>query len=69
MQGSNDPHTLRGSGSGFALCWEGNPRLLINHPNEENELIQMLSESMMIIVPKCVRSTSPYVSLISAIQR
>ncbi|KIP10738.1 hypothetical protein PHLGIDRAFT_22173 [Phlebiopsis gigantea 11061_1 CR5-6] len=49
---STDPNMLRGTGPGFALCWEGNPELLINHKNEQNELIQMLSESMMIVVPK-----------------
>ena len=45
---------MGGEGAGFALCWEGNPQLLINQKNEQNELIQMISESMSIIIPKYV---------------
>ena len=52
--GSNDPYALRGPGSGFALCWEGNPKLLINHKNEQNELVQLTSDSLKFIIPKCV---------------
>ncbi|EKM59200.1 uncharacterized protein PHACADRAFT_169675 [Phanerochaete carnosa HHB-10118-sp] len=56
MKGSNDPHALRGPGSGFALCWEGSPTLRINHPNPQHELIQLTSESLMIIVPNVEES-------------
>ncbi|KAI0702885.1 golgi-body localization protein domain-containing protein [Cytidiella melzeri] len=51
MKGSSDPHSLGGTGSGFALCWQGNPQLLINQKNDQNELVQMLSDSMSIIIP------------------
>lgn len=56
MKGSNDPYTLRGPGSGFALCWEGNPTLKINHPNPQKELVQLTSDSLMIIVPNVEES-------------
>lgn len=41
-------------GAGIALCWEGNPQLLIGQKNDQNELIQMVSDSMLIIIPKYV---------------
>ena len=50
--GSHDPEGLGGTGAGFALCWQGNPQLLINQPNDQNELIQVVSDSVMIIIPK-----------------
>lgn len=50
--GSNDPYSLSDTGSGFALCWQGNPQLLINQKNDQNEVVQMLSDSMLIIIPK-----------------
>ncbi|KAI0796722.1 golgi-body localization protein domain-containing protein [Abortiporus biennis] len=51
MKGSLNPYELRGSGTGFALCWKGNPRLLINQQNDQNEIVQMISDSMLIAVP------------------
>ena len=50
--GSHNPEGLGGTGAGFALCWQGNPQLLINQPNDQNELIQVVSDSVMIIMPK-----------------
>ena len=52
MKGSRDPYDIRGYGAGFALCWKGNPQLLIGQPNEANELIQVVSDSMLVIIPK-----------------
>ncbi|KAI0719613.1 golgi-body localization protein domain-containing protein [Cerioporus squamosus] len=51
MKGSRDPYEIRGHGAGFALCWKGNPQLLIGQPNEANELIQVVSDSMLVIIP------------------
>ncbi|CAL1700808.1 unnamed protein product [Somion occarium] len=56
MKGSRDPHDLRGSGPGFALCWRGRPKLLIGQPNEQKELFQVLSDSMLITVPNMEES-------------
>lgn len=52
--GSRDPYELRGYGAGFALCWKGSPSLLVGQPNDAGELIQVKSDSMLVIVPKCV---------------
>jgi hypothetical protein len=40
------------TGAGFALCWQGHPTLTIGYENPEQEFIQMISESMLIIIPK-----------------
>ncbi|KAG1752693.1 golgi-body localization protein domain-containing protein [Suillus paluster] len=52
MKGTRDPYTLHDEGAGFALCWKGNPKLLIGFPNDVNELIQVSSDTMSIIIPK-----------------
>ena len=52
--GSRNPYDIRGHGAGFALCWRGNPQLLIGQPNEAEELVQVISDSMLIIIPKYV---------------
>ncbi|KAI0939194.1 hypothetical protein AcV5_000680 [Taiwanofungus camphoratus] len=51
MKGSRDPFELGGNGAGFALCWLGNPQLLVGQQNDENELIQMISETMLVVIP------------------
>ncbi|KAG2156152.1 golgi-body localization protein domain-containing protein [Suillus clintonianus] len=52
MKGTRDPYTLHDEGAGFALCWKGNPKLLVGFPNDVNELIQVSSDTMSIIIPK-----------------
>ncbi|KAG0709732.1 golgi-body localization protein domain-containing protein [Suillus ampliporus] len=52
MKGTRDPYTLHDEGAGFALCWKGNPKLLIGFPNDVNELIQLSSDTMSIIIPR-----------------
>ncbi|PCH41098.1 hypothetical protein WOLCODRAFT_89020 [Wolfiporia cocos MD-104 SS10] len=42
---------LSGAGAGFALCWRGNPRISIGQPNDAGELIQVTSDSMLVIIP------------------
>lgn len=50
--GTRDPYTLHDEGAGFALCWKGNPKLCIGFPNDVNEVIQVSSDAMSIIIPK-----------------
>ncbi|KAG2042334.1 golgi-body localization protein domain-containing protein [Suillus americanus] len=52
MKGTRDPYTLHDEGAGFGLCWKGNPKLLIGFPNDVNELVQVSSDTMSIIIPK-----------------
>ncbi|THH32898.1 hypothetical protein EUX98_g1269 [Antrodiella citrinella] len=52
LKGSRNPYDLRGAGVGFALCWKGRPHILIGQPNEQNELIQVVSDTMAITIPK-----------------
>ncbi|KAG2367288.1 golgi-body localization protein domain-containing protein [Suillus spraguei] len=52
MKGTRDPYILHDEGAGFGLCWKGNSKLLIGFPNDVNELIQVSSDTMSIIIPK-----------------
>ncbi|CCM03163.1 uncharacterized protein FIBRA_05285 [Fibroporia radiculosa] len=51
MKGSRDPYGLSGDGAGFALSWRGDPCVFIGQPNEQGELIQVKSDTMLIIIP------------------
>ncbi|KAJ7094663.1 golgi-body localization protein domain-containing protein [Mycena belliarum] len=51
MKGLRDPYTINGAGAGFVLAWQGNPKLLIAQTNDDKELIQVLSDSMVIAIP------------------
>ncbi|THV08447.1 hypothetical protein K435DRAFT_11362 [Dendrothele bispora CBS 962.96] len=52
MKGLRDPHDTLTAGSGFVLAWEGNTKLLIGRKNEEKELVQIISDTMSIAIPK-----------------
>ncbi|EIW82107.1 hypothetical protein CONPUDRAFT_81652 [Coniophora puteana RWD-64-598 SS2] len=52
MKGSRDPHILHGTGAGFALCWRGNSRIRIGMQNEDKEAVQVLSDTLAVIIPK-----------------
>ena len=54
LSGSRDPYDIRSYGAGFALCWKGSPQLLVGQPNSAGELIQVISGSMLVIIPKYV---------------
>jgi DNA transposition AAA+ family ATPase len=54
MKGLRDPYIVHGAGAGFALAWQGNPRLLVAQKNHHKELIQVFSESMVIAIPEYV---------------
>lgn len=50
--GLRDPYELTGEGAGFVLSWQGHTKLLIGHPNSNNEVVQVISDSMIIAVPR-----------------
>lgn len=52
QSGTRDPYNITDTGAGFALCWQGHPTLTINYANPDNELIQVISDSMLIVIPK-----------------
>ncbi|KAG6896107.1 hypothetical protein C0992_010276 [Termitomyces sp. T32_za158] len=43
---------LDNEGAGFVLTWLGNTKLLIARKNEDKELMQVISDSMFIAIPK-----------------
>ncbi|KAF8913997.1 golgi-body localization protein domain-containing protein [Gymnopilus junonius] len=51
IKGSRDPCEIHDSGAGFALCWQGNPEIRVGYENQQKELIQVMSEGMLIAVP------------------
>ncbi|KAI5893473.1 uncharacterized protein SCHCODRAFT_02747457 [Schizophyllum commune H4-8] len=51
MKGSRDPASLHGDGAGFVLVWQGNPKILVGLPNPDNEVIQVVSNSMFMAIP------------------
>ncbi|KIY49303.1 hypothetical protein FISHEDRAFT_9609, partial [Fistulina hepatica ATCC 64428] len=58
FKGSRDPQNILDDGAGFALVWQGNPKLLIGHHNDDDELVQVISDSMFIVIPKFVHFLS-----------
>jgi hypothetical protein len=50
--GTRDPYNTLDSGAGFVLCWQGSPKILIGYENPQKELIQVISEGMLIAVPQ-----------------
>ncbi|KAF4601061.1 hypothetical protein EYR38_005710 [Pleurotus pulmonarius] len=54
MKGLRDPYELAGEGAGFVLSWQGHTKLLIGHANSNNEIVQVISDSMVIAVPSQV---------------
>ncbi|PPQ99072.1 hypothetical protein CVT24_003632 [Panaeolus cyanescens] len=49
--GSRDPFNITDAGSGFVLTWQGSPEIRVNYENYQKELIQVLSDEMLIAVP------------------
>ncbi|EEB98149.1 hypothetical protein MPER_02395 [Moniliophthora perniciosa FA553] len=52
MKGLRDPYDIVDMGAGFVLSWRGNTKLLVARKNEADELIQVISDSMFIAIPK-----------------
>jgi hypothetical protein len=53
--GERDPYRTTGDGAGFVLGWKGNSQLSVGLANEDSELIQIMSDSMHIAIPKWVK--------------
>ncbi|KAF8528944.1 golgi-body localization protein domain-containing protein [Hysterangium stoloniferum] len=51
FKGSRDPHHVTDVGAGFDFRWDGHVSLQIACQNDEMELIQLTSDSMMITIP------------------
>ncbi|KDR83645.1 hypothetical protein GALMADRAFT_235956 [Galerina marginata CBS 339.88] len=51
MKGSRDPYETFDAGAGFVLCWQGNPEIRVGYENQQKELIQVMSDGMLIAVP------------------
>lgn len=51
MKGTRDPSNLHGDGAGFCLVWQGNPKILVGLPNNDREVVQVVSNSMFMAIP------------------
>ncbi|KAF8812536.1 hypothetical protein BYT27DRAFT_7182979 [Phlegmacium glaucopus] len=51
IKGTRDPYNTLDSGAGFVLCWQGSPEIRVGNENPQKELIQVISEGMLIAVP------------------
>jgi hypothetical protein len=45
-------------GAGFGLVWQGNTKILVNRSNPDKELVQVISDRMLVVVPKSVKRAS-----------
>lgn len=52
LKGSRNPHVLEKEGSGFAFCWQGKPRIDIGFENDVQEVVQVNSDAMLIVIPR-----------------
>ncbi|KAL0949429.1 hypothetical protein HGRIS_009489 [Hohenbuehelia grisea] len=65
LKGLRDPYDTSGNGAGFILACHGNPKVLVGYPNESNELIQIISDSLTAAIPtqetlhSAARTSSP----------
>jgi hypothetical protein len=50
--GSRDPVQTSDSGAGFVLVWKGSPQWLIGYPNDQEEFMQVISDVMLIAIPR-----------------
>ncbi|KAJ3774447.1 golgi-body localization protein domain-containing protein [Lentinula raphanica] len=62
MKGLRDPYDLIGVGAGFLYCWKGHTKLLIGRKNDDGELIQVFSDSMLIAIPNLRKLPAKYPS-------
>lgn len=52
FEGSRDPYEIHDNGAGFALCWQGKPEIRIGYENQQKDLVQVMSEGMLIAIPE-----------------
>ncbi|WRT67617.1 uncharacterized protein IL334_004589 [Kwoniella shivajii] len=51
LKGTFDPYSITGLGAGFALAWKGNTKFLINQPNEHRQVIQIVADELLVVIP------------------
>ncbi|EJU06094.1 hypothetical protein DACRYDRAFT_97695 [Dacryopinax primogenitus] len=51
IKGSRDPYHVSDVGAGFALCWQGSPSISIGYSEQDQELIQVSSDRMSLVIP------------------
>lgn len=68
FEGTRDPCNILDAGAGFVLCWQGNPEIRVGYDNPQKELIQVISDGMLIAVPEYVQSVFRPVLLYLLIQ-
>lgn len=54
-QGTRDPYATRDKGAGFGLVWQGNTKFLIGRSNPDDELVQVISDQMLVVIPEYAR--------------
>ncbi|KAJ3512535.1 hypothetical protein NLJ89_g3461 [Agrocybe chaxingu] len=52
MKGTRDPYNTIDAGTGFVLAWQGNPEIRVGYENYQKELIQVMSDDMVIGIPE-----------------
>ncbi|KAJ3799089.1 golgi-body localization protein domain-containing protein [Lentinula aff. detonsa] len=62
MKGLRDPYEIIGVGAGFLYSWKGHTKLLIGRKNDDGELIQVISDSMLIAIPNLKKLPAKYPS-------
>jgi hypothetical protein len=58
FSGSRDAWKTSGDAVGIALCARRNTHITIGYANPENELIQFISDDMLIVIPSCAYCSS-----------
>ncbi|KIK68037.1 hypothetical protein GYMLUDRAFT_238205 [Collybiopsis luxurians FD-317 M1] len=62
MKGLRDPYEIVGVGAGFLYSWQGHTKLLIGRQNDSGELVQVISDSMLIAIPNLKKHPEKYPS-------
>ncbi|KAF5390524.1 hypothetical protein D9757_002702 [Collybiopsis confluens] len=62
MKGLRDPYEIIGYGAGFLYSWQGHTKLLIGRKNNDGELVQIISDSMLIAIPSLKKFPEKYPS-------
>ncbi|KAJ3853573.1 golgi-body localization protein domain-containing protein [Lentinula lateritia] len=67
MKGLRDPYEIIDVGAGFLYSWQGHTKLLIGRKNDDGELIQVISDSMVIAIPNLEKLPRKYPSSVRKI--
>jgi hypothetical protein len=63
--GSRNPAAVAGEAAGFALCWTGNPNINIGYTPADKEVVQVVSDNMLLTIPEYVLFPLDYTTLIN----